>query len=182
MSIIFLRVTVLIGTALMLCCRCTYLVSSFNFCHHTIQRSRAAHNTQLQSSKAPSISSRGSIGGSKGKSKSKEMRSRRKHQKHYFIAPSYHINQTTSPLNNDMTLFDIDDNDDNDDNNNNNSPVMKSYVQARSSPFPTMPSEIFTNLAQSQFELLSNSLVHIITTSQQGGGGTMTRRRRSGGM
>mmetsp|Transcript_28848 Transcript_28848/g.54539 ORF Transcript_28848/g.54539 Transcript_28848/m.54539 type:complete len:819 (+) Transcript_28848:69-2525(+) len=30
----------------------------------------------------------------------------------------------------------------------------------RKSPFPTMPSPLFTNLAQSQFELLSNSLVH----------------------
>ena len=35
----------------------------------------------------------------------------------------------------------------------------------RQSPFPTMPSPLFTDLAQSQFELLSNSLIHTATTS-----------------
>ena len=69
-------------------------------------------------------------------------------------------------LQNDMTLYDIGASEDNEDNNNNNnSPVMKSYAQARRSPFPTMPSELFTNLAQSQFELLSNSLVYTITST-----------------
>ena len=38
-----------------------------------------------------------------------------------------------------------------------------SYI--RQSPFPTMPSPLFINLAQSQFELLSNSLVHGVTTT-----------------
>jgi len=33
----------------------------------------------------------------------------------------------------------------------------------RQSPFPDMPSQLFNTLAQSQFELLSNSLVHVTT-------------------
>ena len=40
-----------------------------------------------------------------------------------------------------------------------------SYI--RQSPFPTMPSPLFINLAQSQFELLSNSLVHGVTTTNE---------------
>jgi len=35
----------------------------------------------------------------------------------------------------------------------------------RQSPFPDMPSQLFNTLAQSQFELLSNSLVHVITAT-----------------
>lgn len=37
------------------------------------------------------------------------------------------------------------------------------------SPFPTMPSPLFINLAQSQFELLSNSLVHTTVTDEETG-------------
>ncbi len=86
-------------------------------------------------------------------------------QRHYFTAPiSYN---ETMLHHNDMTLYDIGASEDNEDNNNNsnNSPVMRSYVQTRRSPFPTMPSELFTNLAQSQFELLSNSLVYTTTST-----------------
>ena len=43
----------------------------------------------------------------------------------------------------------------------------------RQSPFPVMPSQLFASLAQSQFELLSNSLVHAITE------GTTTKKIRS---
>ena len=35
----------------------------------------------------------------------------------------------------------------------------------RQSPFPDMPSQLFNTLAQSQFELLSNSLVHVTTAT-----------------
>lgn len=86
-------------------------------------------------------------------------------QRHYFTAP---ISYNETMLHNDMTLYDIGASEDNADNNSNNSPVMRSYVQTtqtRRSPFPTMPSELFTNLAQSQFELLSNSLVHTTTST-----------------
>jgi len=43
----------------------------------------------------------------------------------------------------------------------------------RQSPFPVMPSQLFASLAQSQCELLSNSLVHAITE------GTTTKKIRS---
>ena len=84
-------------------------------------------------------------------------------QRHYFTAP---ISYNETMLHNDMTLYDIGASEDNEDKNyNNNSPVMRSYVQTRRSPFPTMPSELFTSLAQSQFELLSNSLVYTTTST-----------------
>ena len=38
--------------------------------------------------------------------------------------------------------------------------VSVESTHARTSPFPTMPSKLFLGLAQSQFELLQNSLVH----------------------
>lgn len=87
-------------------------------------------------------------------------------QSHYYFTAPISYNETM--LHNDMALYDIgasdEDNEDNN-NNNNNSPVMRSHVQTRRSPFPTMPSELFTNLAQSQFELLSNSLVYTTSTT-----------------
>ena len=42
--------------------------------------------------------------------------------------------------------------------------VEEDYTR-RQSPFPDMPSQLFNTLAQSQFELLSNSLVHVTTTT-----------------
>ena len=53
-----------------------------------------------------------------------------------------------------------DDNYGDDDHDENNNPMMKRYLETRASPFPTMSSPLFTTLAQAQFELLSNSLVH----------------------
>ncbi|KAL9178733.1 hypothetical protein ACHAXT_003864 [Thalassiosira profunda] len=42
--------------------------------------------------------------------------------------------------------------------------------RGRQSPLPAMPSPLFATLAQSQFELLSNSLVHIPNASENGKG------------
>jgi signal transduction histidine kinase len=114
-------------------------------------------NTILfQSSRGPPSITSSRSSGSKSKTRRRKMK-----QRHYFTAP---ISYNETMLHNDMTLYDVGASKDNEDNNN-NSPVMRSYVQTRRSPFPTMPSELFTNLAQSQFELLSNSLVYTTTTS-----------------
>jgi hypothetical protein len=61
-----------------------------------------------------------------------------------------------------MTLFDAEENDNSGDEDYDSRPITKrrrATIEATTSPFPTMPSELFTNLAQSQFELLSNSLL-----------------------
>jgi len=123
----------------------SYLVSSFTFCNLCQHHPTA---TQLQSSKMPSISTR--------KSKTR----RRRRRKHYYIVPCY--NETNTALLNDMTLFDTNSEEKDDDDNDDNNPMMKRYLESRASPFPTMPSSLFSNLAQAQFELLSNSLVHNI--------------------
>lgn len=47
----------------------------------------------------------------------------------------------------------------------NNDPNVSPFYFERQSPFPTMPSPLFASLAQSQFELLTNSLVHISAAS-----------------
>jgi len=142
-------VAMMIGVALM-----SHLVSSLTFCNNLCRHHRqpkAAHHyytTQLQSSKVPIISTRSS---SSGGSNSNIQNSKTRRRKHYYIVPCY--NETTALLN-DRTLFDDDDDDDD------NNPTMKRYLETRASPFPTMPSPLFTNRAQAQFELLSNSLVH----------------------
>ncbi|KAL3760500.1 hypothetical protein ACHAWU_001835 [Discostella pseudostelligera] len=45
------------------------------------------------------------------------------------------------------------------------STTSSSFTTVRQSPFPAMPSPLFVDLAKSQFELLSNSLVHTTTTT-----------------
>ncbi len=125
------------------------LVSSLTYCNTVYQHYRRQSRieqttTQLQSSKVPIIGAR------------KSSQTRRKRRQNYYIVPCY--NETNTALLNDMTLFDAseDDDDDNDENN----PMMKRYLESKASPFPTMPSSLFSNLAQAQFELLSNSLIH----------------------
>lgn len=130
----------------------SYLVSSLTFCNTLCRHrrpSRIGHTTtQLQSSKVPAISTRKST-----------QTKRRRRRKHYYIVPCY--NETNTALLNDMTLFDTsEDDEDDDDDDDENNPMMKRYLESKASPFPTMPSSLFSNLAQAQFELLSNSLVH----------------------
>jgi len=134
----------MIGAALI-----SHVVSSLTFCNTLHHRPRAAHHcaTQLQSSKVPIVSTRSSSSNNNNVQNSKMRR-----RKHYYIVPCY--DETTALLN-DMTLFDDDDDDDDGSN-----PMTKRYLETRASPFPSMPSPLFTNLAQAQFELLSNSLVH----------------------
>ena len=71
---------------------------------------------------------------------------------------------TSSSWSNDITNDD-DEYQYQEDNNNIQNKKTSSYI--RQSPFPTMPSPLFINLAQSQFELLSNSLVHGVTTTNK---------------
>ena len=137
----------IIPRAMLVAALMSHLVSSLTFCnllcHHRSSIRTAQTTTQLQSSKVPIISTR----------KSKTRR-RPTIRQHYYIVPCY--NETnTALLNHDRTLFDIVKENDDDDNEIN--PMMKRF---RASPFPTMPSSLFSNLAQAQFELLSNSLVH----------------------
>ena len=68
----------------------------------------------------------------------------------------YNVNATTSYYNemgddNGFNYYDDDDDDDE---------MINSRYTRRQSPFPDMPSQLFTSLAMSQFELLSNSLIH----------------------
>ena len=138
------RMTVIIALLLV-----SYLVSTLAFCNHLKRglRPLTIHTTAstcLQSSKTSVINTR--------KSNTKQKRRR----KQYYFVPCY--NETNTALLNDMTLFDATDDEDEATDNSMTMP----YAESRASPFPTMPSELFTNLAQSQFELLSNSLIHNI--------------------
>ena len=72
---------------------------------------------------------------------------------------------TSSSWSNDITNDDDEYQYQEEGNNNIQNKKTSSYI--RQSPFPTMPSPLFINLAQSQFELLSNSLVHGVTTTNK---------------
>eukprot|EP00574_Skeletonema_japonicum_P011898 CAMPEP_0201734588 /NCGR_PEP_ID=MMETSP0593-20130828/34704_1 /ASSEMBLY_ACC=CAM_ASM_000672 /TAXON_ID=267983 /ORGANISM="Skeletonema japonicum, Strain CCMP2506" /LENGTH=43 /DNA_ID= /DNA_START= /DNA_END= /DNA_ORIENTATION= len=43
-----------------------------------------------------------------------------------------------------MTLFDTLDDDEDDGDDDKNNPMMKQYLESRASPFPTMPSSLFS--------------------------------------